>query len=314
MSWIVMIEWDGKKPSTRYYQRMKAIGLCTGKGDSKTQSPMERRALLNVRAAGGGDSVIFQEGCVVCEGESVARFVYRYALDDGARAVQLLNADPVEWMLTAEDERVMQRIEGALGKRGRPSTDQPKQDWVVTCYEKAESLIMVDSYHATHCPKCSSLKVRARAGKPESFAVPSGDVFDAWKRHRFAFGMFEIPVTDKLAPQPPPVAACDDDAEAKTVRMIESNKDLRQRLAGMNRETALAVLDAIFCARTYVGDEARKKKRIDAVVYLYEHGVKPTEIGLLEQKDTIEFVDAAGVIPPDKVAAMYIATKTKERK
>ena len=311
MSWLVIIEWDGAKPPTRFYDRMHGIGLYVR--GNKDESPLQRRADMNLRAARGGDpAIICQEGAVVCGHESTARLVYQEAEFCGAKAVQLHNCNAVTWSLSTEDARAFKRIEDTFGKRGRPSIETVKQDWVVTCFEHAASFPMQDAVYAEHCPECSGTRVRSRPGVEEHYKVPSGDVFEAWKRHRFVNGTFERPIADDTAKEPPKQTSQDDDKEAATVRKIAANKDLIARLAKLKRESALAVLDAIFCSRTYISDTARKENRIRTVVALYEKGIKPTEVGLLEMKDAVEFVDASGVLPPEKVAAMFLATKERK--
>ena len=312
MSWLVLLEWDGDKPPTKFYDRMRRLGLYVQGGD-KGESPISRRASLNLRATRGEPSVIFQEGAIICASESTARLVYMEAVECGVKAAELFSANPIKWSMTTEDAKVLQRIEGTFGRRGRPTADMIKQSWVCTCFEEANTYVVDEQVSVVNCPECSGTSIHARPGDPIKLSFPvEKDIVKAWARHRFASGRFEIPDSAPGSPEPPALSVPDDDRESATLDKILANSDLSKILGKIKRETAVAILDAIFCARTYVSRKTRQERRVSAVVYLYEKGVKPSEIGLLESQD-VEFIDAAGVsskiMSPEKVAAIYLAAR-----
>jgi len=304
--WQVLIEWDGRKPPTTFYNRVKRIaGFHVGKrrkdSTSFEDSPLQRRVNLAGRNTVSTDRVVFQEGVFLCKSEQLAHEVYQIALGEGAQTVELYHAEPKEFKLSAEDQHIHDAIEDKLGRRGRPAG--PKETWVCTCLEEAISSQVEEAYHVVSCPSCGCPKIRSRPGELSPLALPDGDVVEAWKRNRFASGLFEVPVDGENSP--PATALLADMKEAETVRTIENSPDFLAVLKNMRRKTACAILDAVFASRTYLSADALREARMRVCVDLYANNVEPTEISFMEKRDRVDLLDAASIETP-KVAAMWL--------
>lgn len=306
MIWTVVMEWDGEKPPTTYYNRLHSYGFRV-RGD-KEKNPIARRVPWWNAASSMGKGVIIQESVVVCDSESLARLIYDTAVNNGAKNVQMFSGDAVDKRLTVEDAKIMAEIEGKLGRRGRPAKDS-KVNWVVTCYEKCNTQTVEESVHVVNCPCCGGTRIYAREGEMPSYKFPSGDIFDAWKRHRFASGRFEV--ANDGDQEPPQSVAISDAKEAKTIEVIRKSKGLLNRLSMVNPRIARSILDAVFASRTYLGEELRQEARVRAFVDMTKRGAGTTDVSLIESNDHFDLIDAAAVIGPAKIASLWETTKEK---
>lgn len=305
--YIVMIEWDGKKPPTLYYDRLKKkFGLYV-RGDKDEKNPLVRRT--NWRAMQKAETaVVFQEGAIMCTSESLARRILMYAEDNGAKNIVLMDAERIDFNVTVEDAKIFQQLEAKFGQRGRPSGQ--KSNFVITCFEEAATYPVYDSFHALICPACKGNRTRSHVGDIVNYKLPDdGDIVEAWLRNRFTRGEFEIP--DSGDNDPPATVNVTNVDELRIINQIKASPTLMADIARMPRRQAAAFLDAVFCSRTYVSAEARRDARVKACVTLYEQGVQSTEISLLERPSEFDLLDASAVAEPDKTAALWLVLHGK---
>jgi len=303
--YIVVIEWDGKQPSTTYYNRMHALGLFVRGGEKQaggkgyTQSPLTRRAISD-------GSVVAQEGAVLCASESLARAVSMYAQDDGAAFVKIGTVDAKTFHATKEDIAVYQRIEGVFGRRGRPTGK--KSTWVITCLEEMKSFRHDDEAYAVgRCPHCSGVRINSRPGERIALKFPEmGDVFEGWVRHRFAAGQFEQPEEGKT--NPPTFSTVEGSLkpdDAKHIERIGKSPLIKNALSVLPRETAARVLDAVLSARQYHTIERRQHERVKACIYLFKRGVDSDDVDLAEQAG-YDLLDASTVLGHEEAARLWL--------
>lgn len=300
--YIVVLEWDGEKPPMAFYNRLHTLGLFV-RGDKMDAegneiTPLKRRAISD-------GSVIAQEGAIICASQSLANIVAAEAVNWHAKDVQIASLEPVAYTMSAEDAKIMNRIEAIFGRKGRPSGE--KVDWVVTCLEETKSYPLDEERDAINCPYCSGLRIRARIGKMDHYKFPDkGSVFKAWRRHRFVHGEFETPVED-AEDEPPMSTSIQNEDEKKVVRMMGNSPDFLRQIRKLPRHMAKRVLDGVLSARTHMPKEVRKTKRVEAVVYLFERNVAPTKVSLLEAIDKVDILDAASIIGSDMAGQLWLA-------
>ena len=300
--YITIIEWDGRTPSTTYYNRMHSLGLFV-RGNKDEKSPLTRRAISD-------GSVIAQEGAVICASESLARAVASYALDDGAAMVQVGVVDSKDYQMTDKDARVMNRIEAIFGRKGRPSGQ--KVFWAVTCYEEMETWQSADELYATAvCPHCSGGYITGRPGDVDLYRYP-GDTkhshLDRWLAHRFVRGAFEKPLESPDYPEPPKFSGViNNKDEEKAVGLIAKSKTLLKLLDKMPDKTAARVLDAILYARAYQIPDKRTDFRVRACVELIKRKVDATTLPMFESNAEVDLLDAAEVVGVSQIASLWLA-------
>lgn len=303
MAYVVLMEWDGAKPPSTFYRRLHKLAMRV-RGDKET-SPVKRR--------NGGPGVIFQEGCIITPSESLARTIglmaSRLADEEGITlTVQIAQAHFEPIRMTREDRVAMNRIESTLGKRGRPD---PEIDWTCVCME-CMSTSHVRASHVVNCPNCGAMRIRIRAGAPVRFHDDGGgDMFAAWLRTRFSpysGGRWEIPVFDRRSSDRPPAPAPTDDAEKTVIESLRRSA-LVAKLAQMDRDVALSILDAVLIARAYWPAERRQAERIKAATLYFQRGGEPARISLAETPEP-DLLDAAGPLGADEVAS-YLAAFPK---
>ncbi len=320
--YVVLIEWDGNKPPTTYYNRLrKELGLGVKGKDEQghlskksewSPNPLERRRNQDGGRLtdGGQESIIFQEGAVMCTSESLARTVFTYASIHGAKNVQMYSATGVDVYLTAADKIIVESIEEKAGQRGRKSKETVKSDWAVTCYEEQLTTSVSDQYYAISCPYCKGTSVNSVAGDVPDFKVPEGDTFEVWLRHRFARGFYEVPHTTSGENVPPPrtVDEISKDNESKVVIKMFGSKRLRTEIDAIelstNRTQALRILDAVFAGKCYKTKDSRADARIKACVKLYQSGVDGSQAPIIEP-DEYDVLDGA-FVDPQRIAGLWL--------
>lgn len=316
--WICLIEADGCQMPSVFYRRRDALALRV-RGDDEL-GPLARRAGEN------GSSVIFQEGAIICASESLARqmaWLARDCFDDMERKGDLDEVDEAGNVIrmrrptvsigrlsltsnmtrTRQDTQVLDRIEKVLGKRGRKPASQT---WAVACTECVR-LSEVEDWAVVNCPHCHGFLIHNRPGSIHVYADPGGDVFEAWKRTRFAGPHWEpAPITDngQTPPVDPEILS---DRESDVVDVIAGSTvldDIRQ----MPRDFAFDFLDAIFINRAYRDLERRLQARAMTATEFFKRGGAPTGIRLTEPKQP-DLVDAADVLGAQSVASWLLTQK-----
>lgn len=299
MSYIVVLEWDGDKPPTTFYNRMRKLGLLV-RGD-KDISPLKRRAMYE-------GSVIAQEGAIICSSQSLANLVAIYAQQDGAKNVMIATATPVEFHASQDDVNVLNKVEAIYGKRGRPSGE--KQNWAITCLEECKSYQSEDEAYAVgNCPYCRGAVIKTIPGDIPVWKMPDGDVFEAWTRHRFAGGEFFISHESDQAAEPPAKANITHVAEAKTVEMMRNSADFIVAINKMPRHTAIRVLDAVLASRTHMRYETRKENRVKSAIYLFERNADPKKVSLSEPTDKVDLLDAGTIAGAENIGSLWLSIR-----
>lgn len=179
---VLIIEWDGDRPPTRWYNRLHKLGLTT-RGD-KEISPLARRE--------GRSGVISQEGALVLNTDSEARALGHLAEELGAKAVTIARMEVEELGMTQQDQLVMNRIQSTLGRRGRPET--PK-NWLVTCLDEMRSYEEWGRW-PVNCKHCGSFHIATHEGNQVTGALSGKTLLDQWRGSRFTTGSFEEPIID----------------------------------------------------------------------------------------------------------------------
>jgi len=299
MSYIVVIEWDGDKPPNTYYNRLRKMGLIVrGKDPQKEMSPLQRRAMKE-------GAVIAQEGAIITASRSLAREVAALASEEGARSVQISEGDPVDYFMDAADVQVMNRVEAIYGRRGRPSGEKTK--WVVTCMEEGKTYPAEnEEYAVINCPYCRGLVTRSRQGEPDIWKFPdSGDVFDGWMRHRFTHGEFEVP--EEGGNEPPAKVIITHKLEAATVEIMRNSARFQEQISKLPRNTAAKICDTVLCARLHSPLEVRKDRRLRACIYLFERGVNPADVSMIEKANEVDILEAGAIIGSQQAAQLWLS-------
>lgn len=296
-SYIVLIEWDGEKPPRRWYSRMhKLAGRVRG---DKGESPLTRRD--------GGKGIIFQEGCIICPSESLARQMAFQVRDQfGASAVSIGEARMTDkFQMTRADAAVMERVEQSLGKRGRKP---PEKDWVITCLEEMKAYhVKID--RPLQCPHCSGLRVHVREGLYGKLEDDGDDVLRLWLRSRFVGPHWEpmgLSTDGSATFYPPSFESVEilNEREADAATKIDAS-DVLKVAEKLDRNEAIELLDAIFVGRTYVDAEKRTAARVEAVTQYFLMGGQPKGISIAETP-TPDLLDTAAMLGPEYAARLML--------
>jgi hypothetical protein len=302
MNYAVLIEWDGSKPPTKFYRRIHTWGLEVGRTKEKSESPLERRAKYSREDV----AFVFQEGCVICKSEQFARRVYMLALEMGAKTASWGKMFTEEFVLTKEDAEIFNRTEDACGRRGR----RPKEDthpWIVTCHECAATYIKGEAAYCVACPECGSGRIKTRPGDAvESYKYPENTgLLDAWKRLRFTRGEFEVCPTTGDSEPPAEVNVTNKD-ESRTIALIAANPEFVDHASRLPRHIAMQVVDAAFLSRTYMSTDARTEARMRTCMLLFQKGVTPDKVALLEDPLKFDLIDCAAIMGEDQAAKAWM--------
>lgn len=152
--YLVVIEWDGKKPPTPFYHRVRKLTSGVRQDDSeeaRKKSPFARRATRNDSA------VVMQEGAIYCTSSSLARALALLAEQYGAANVEMADvSDLAPVVATKEDIAALSRINKILGRRGRPPAKRYR-NVTITCFEEIRSTTVFTDEELVTCPYCGSL-------------------------------------------------------------------------------------------------------------------------------------------------------------
>lgn len=289
--YLVLIEWDGENPPTKWYDRMHELAGRV-RGD-KTVSPVKRRE---------GRGVIFQEGAILCGSESLAReLAYVASVECGAGSVAFYDASYRELNMTRQDAEILQKIEASLGKRG----PKPKEAlYTITCLEEMKAY-EVEVSRPIQCPNplCSGLRINVRPGKQWLWADDGDFIVSLWLRTRFAGPHWE-PV--KLGGNRKPPAVDDiviGKAKEKKLAASMNASGLVPVLDAMPRKQALEILDAIFVGRAYYDTDKRADARIQSAARYFAIGGSPVGLVLTETPEP-DLFDASLMLGADVVAKL----------
>lgn len=294
MATILVIEWDGEKPPTTWYNRLAKHNISVrGKTDSsgyRISNPEERRSFSGVKSFWSKgfnqeeiSGTIVQEGCVITASRSFAVYLASLAKQCGAKSVHIGDTQLEKYQTSTNDAKTLQRIEGILGSRGRPMNGSTF-DYVITCIECGAVNAVKDSKGVIGCPSCRAVRVKYRMGELMPISLPKiGTLFSKWLSHRFLFRSFEPVHIEQNGMEPPTIAIEDvtDESEMKVLKLIEKSTIL-SKLDKIDLELAFSILDSIFIARTYLTEEERIDIRSQAAFTLFRSGIKQDKIDIIE--------------------------------
>ena len=288
---VIMIEWDGRIPPTKWYDRLHRMGLKV-RGD-KDVSPVARRMTngLNERTTsrrGDKNGVVFQEGSILCDSYSAARLIASLASELGARSVSVGNIELTDFHMTQLDLNALEGISKTWSKRG-PKFHDDAGNYCVTCLEEGKTFEVDALATPVICPSCNGTHFTVRKGSTADVAVKAFD-FDGWLSSRFYGTGFEIPRVsvdpDKALPSPD-IASFD---PKLTYKLYEVNSVANSlNLSGVD---LFGFLDAAYTSMQ-LDATSKLNKRIEALrIYFQAGGQKPYS---MVSRDIPDVVDVAAV-------------------
>jgi hypothetical protein len=304
--YIVVIEWNGLKVPTSWYNFLKKLGIAQVRGSFSAASPVAGRADMDERGA-----VIAQEGAILCGSRSLANQLADEASKQGAGMVLVGTIDIENYDMTPEDLSVVNRIYNTMHRRGRPVAGETEdQDWAVTCYECGTGGKVNNMRRVLNCPNCKGFKLYAVPGDHDKFALPQGlnpedhPRIELWIRYRFPRGRYQqtkILITDNGETErgdykaPPDL----DDinlsimSEFDVIDTIRNSPQIEQVVQNMFPRNAIDFLDDLFLSRCYALKQQRDSARVDVVTAALTAGVDPKKVSLVEKNSVYDIVDAA---------------------
>lgn len=326
---FVLIEWDGEKPPTKWYRKLDSLvgGVRSGEAANKeNMSAIVRRA-----EHGQAGSVVFQEGCILCKSETLARELALYARDEIGYDMQREGRRPPTVMIgnaratraftpTPEDDMYLKKITDVLGKRGK-RPDPVK--YVVTCHEDlGVHTTEKPKGHAINCPNCGGFKINVREGGEMVYYDDGSPIFELWLRTRFNYHAHFEPCeilpehakNDVGVQSAPPLAgvelynAKDDD----TVNAMKQSTEIARAMADMEqgefttRMQAIDLLDAIFVARRHYTAQQVLDSRVKAFQQYIKVGGNVQNI-TIAQMPTPDLLDASKHLNIQTVVGHLIA-------
>lgn len=321
---VVVIEWDGEQPPTRWYDRLHRLAGRV-RGD-KEQSVIERRT---------DKALIVQEGCILCPSESLAKTLATLARDEFEAEHVMIGKTRLTdtFGVSREDRQILGRVEMVLGRKGRP----PKaEDWAVTCLEEMESF-NVRSSGPYQCPSCKGLRIHNRRGKNAGIRLKAREVqdlspFDLWISTRFRYGSwspafirikgYDQETGENLDLGNPQSITYENEDGGKFEAWVSGLRDEEPEIYNEREEQIVDalrssrildkqeeipvdiffdILDAILVNRAYMSDESRLQNRVEAAQIYFRRGGTPAGISLAEMP-TLDYLSAAGPLDPDVVA------------
>lgn len=292
--YVVLIEWDGEQPPTTWYKRMHTLAGRV-RGDDAL-SVVERRA---------DQGVIFQEGCILCKSESLAKVLAVYARDwFNASAVSVGVATvTTNWGMSKADAEIVQRVQTALSKRGRKPPDEA---YVITCHEEMRAYAVTTS-RPVQCPHCAGLRIHVRRGHLNKYRDDGqGSAYDLWLRTRFTGAHWEPTELDGET-TPPNVGDLEllGTKDSAITADMAGATGLQRALEAMgDRRLALQVLDALYVARRHTDSDKRGAARLAAVTEYMMMGGDVTGLLLIEQDDAPDLLDTAHALGAQQAARL----------
>lgn len=298
--YTLMVEWDGNRPPTRWYNRLAALGLSirSDKKSDEDESPLSRRYHP------GSAGVTHQEGAIILQKESAARALGYLARSMGAKAVTVGYTVPIELKMTNDDAAVMNRIKTTLERRGRPPE---KQDWVISCRDCGRTS-PYNGARPSHCPHCNSFLFWQRTGIQVVLKDYRGlNLFDNWITSRFVTGGWEKPIINRDNPDAIDCPAKDakeidiSDPKAsehaksiKKTRLYQQVHEAYYNRQTINREQAMALLDAGFLV-LFRDEEKRKNNRIRSITNYIQNDGNMDGVQLINDS-TIDSFDVYSIV------------------
>lgn len=200
---VVLIEWNGKKPSSTWYNRLHAYGLYS----REPESDKAEYSLMDWRASRKGHNksdahrgLILQEGAIMVSSVQLANDIAGWAKAEGCSFVHIGHLVTREFSMSASDQRAFESLQKNIGKRG-PKRQAEVGQYAVTCMSEVKTYQCDLEATPFGCPYCGGSNIVARMGTINRFQMDfEGTAEDYWKRTRFASGTFEVPemIANKL--------------------------------------------------------------------------------------------------------------------
>jgi hypothetical protein len=274
---IVLVEWDGGHPPTKWYSTLRDMGLHIRSGLNKSESVYSRRE--------GEGGLVAQEGAIIVNNSKAARLLSSLARDMGAKAVMTGTVAVKEFHLTQDDQKVLDRVTAVWGKRG-PKSRADEGTYVVTCVEEAQSYEITSREAPVICPHCMASNITYRKGNLATVKPVGKTAFEKWLASRFYTHRYEIPRMDeKLGTSVTVPADLEPTPQTLAVKaFVEANPDLPA-------EAMYRVMDIAY-AVSQLSRVERIEHRTQILSQYYASG--GNEQYSLNPSKVIDLVDIAG--------------------
>jgi hypothetical protein len=194
---VVIIEWDGRKPKTSFYNRMHEYGLYVRMGAGTEQSLLEWRASQRGKKKNAHSyGVVLNESTIAVSSQSLARDIAAWAEEYGAKMVYTGLMSVTKFVMSDKDHKHFMRMQQSISKRG-PKVTSETGVYTVTCFDEVRTFAVDLTSEPVQCPWCGCSNIQTRMGQVQTFhSYQQADcsVGDYWLRTRFASHQFEIPV------------------------------------------------------------------------------------------------------------------------
>lgn len=299
--YTVMVEWNGVKPPTSWYQKIRKMGLNVR---HNTQYIGHETPPISNRLHNEKMGVVFQEGVYVLSNESAAKTLAALAYQKGARSVLVGEFNPLPDSRMGDDEKhALARIsEKATNRNGITS-------WVITCYDELKTFVVEDNSKPSYCPSCSSFRVNVDVGTCPSYKMPalkeSVDgteyiyIYKAWLYSHYRNGKMIFPKWDGAEePQEPMQSFIPSTAHLpateSVIKLFSDNK--------ITAEEAMTLFSALEGA-TMFDAEKRARNRVLAIADYIKSGLK-IEGDVLTPPEQVDLFDAIHFAKSTAIKAM----------
>lgn len=285
--YIILIEWDGAKPPTRWYTTLGRYGLKIS--GNKDTSPLTRRA--------SSRGVVFQEGTIIVNSDSLARTLASDARFMGAKTVMIGNIDAKNFQMSEQDRHTLENITAVTSKRG-PKNKTEEGRYIIHCYEEAKTHVVDLREAPVVCPECGSLRIQWRKGDPRKVAIFNPqvhDLFTYWLSTRFTTkGRFEIPMTYSNSKMPPmPVTDDFEQGIQNAITQVTHFTAKNAETIDGDGKAILRAMDVAYCLQQ-VDDEARLNRRINALRQYYQQPGNNKTYPFAVDPLAVDMIDVAG--------------------
>lgn len=268
-SYVVVIEWNGKKPPTTFYNRLHEYGLWSR--DRRSNQERDEVSLMTWRGNRPGSNksdaksgLVIQEGMIMVASYGLAQEIALLARKAGAVFVQVGQMYTSDLHASVPDMEAFEERQMNISKRG-PKPIASNGTYCVTCYEEAQTYEVETDMAPMTClhQSCRSTFIVSRFGRLPRFRKPQDgeNLADYWARTRFDTGEFVIPIVNN--PEEGSYPAPRQLAKQVTLPKMKLTKALKE---AMLLDTALTfrAYDIAYCMSTR-SPEARRLMRVHAV-------------------------------------------------
>jgi len=259
---LLIIEWDGQKPNGTWYDFLHSKNVWTRPPkelrDEYPTAMAWRAAQLNGKTPVA--LAYAQGGAYLCRNEDVANMIGDVAKKQNVQSVVVGQTFIKNMNIAEADMKHFEAMRVRKSKRGRKPIGE-SGFYVLTCHAegittevKAESMPEV-------CPSCGRFRIRTHMGRKPTFVVSNDDyedILDLWWRSRFNDdGTFVVPFfTRSTKGQQLPVEPHVNPERLPAVKLPDN-------FPADDPDVMLRVLDAVWCLDRLLGEDYRKKERLN---------------------------------------------------